>query len=155
MHIGRKEALAKTLNNLALSKNDQNVRHIFLIEDASFSEQAELYRVAEQAASNQDVSMIPAPEKGMVEFFLDNLKNTMKNLDVTQAKQLELEDSVTTLHDREVAEEYMEYEFNWTRRRAGRFIVDHNIRNLRELMDRPELLGSFEREKLCKLRRLC
>lgn len=49
----------------------------------------------------------------------------------------------------------MEYEFGWTRRKAGRFIAEHDIRNLRELIDRPELVGNFEKEKLRKLARLC
>jgi hypothetical protein len=35
----------------------------------------------------------------MVQIFLDNLKKTLRDLDITHAKEQELEESVTKMHD--------------------------------------------------------
>jgi hypothetical protein len=91
LHIGSKEALVKSTSNLPLNQSKQT-RHIYLIEGTSFAEHLSLYKMlSEETCRLHDISVIPAPEESMVEFFIENLKRTLKDLELTKAKEVELE----------------------------------------------------------------
>lgn len=100
LHIGRKEALTRLVNSLPRNQG-KPTRHIFLIEETSFAEHLSLYNlVSREAREQHDISVIPAPDEHMIQFFIDNLKRTLQDVHLTRAKETELEEEVSHMHSK-------------------------------------------------------